>query len=412
MVNIDNKIDCCGCGACSLACPCHCILMVEDNEGFLYPQADKHNCIECGRCDNVCPVNLQLKDREPLLVCAAQNQDQELRLKSSSGGVFFLLAKQIVESKGVVFGAAFNDKWEVVHTYAENLEECRKFLGSKYVQSIIGDTYACAQTFLDQGRIVLFSGTPCQIAGLKCFLGKEYKNLITADVICHGVPSPGMFRWYLHEEIEKFADQGERKNSVSSRPIHNIPKRDALFGLKDVEIRGISFRDKRLGWKKYSFTLDLAKATADGKQNTVSLSYTLDKNPFLKGFLQNLFLRPICHDCPFRDLKSGSDITLGDFWGVRKVLSRMDDDRGTSAVLLNTEKGRRVFETIDLFKKQTSYDIIRKYNAAIWKNPSMPSKRHLMFNGQGGFVERSNRLTKSSLLRRIKNVIKFVIRRK
>lgn len=215
MINIQDKKDCCGCSACASVCPKHCITMSEDSEGFIYPCVDESVCVDCHLCERVCPIINYGNDREPLAVYAAKNPDESIRMQSSSGGVFTLLAERVIDEGGVVFGATFNDRWEVVHDYVETKEELAKFRGSKYVQSKIGDSYQKAKAFLKNNRKVLFSGTPCQIAGLKKYLRKDYDNLLAVDFICHGVPSPGVFRTYLQEEIDKeSAHKGGRKNSV------------------------------------------------------------------------------------------------------------------------------------------------------------------------------------------------------
>lgn len=245
MINIIDKKNCCGCNACVQHCPKSCITMQEDEEGFLYPIVDQEVCIDCGLCEKVCPVLNQGEERKPLQVYAANNTNEEIRMQSSSGGVFTLLAETIIQEGGVVFGARFNDDWEVIHDYTETQEGLATFRGSKYVQSRIGDSYCQAEQFLKKGRKVLFSGTPCQIAGLNLFLRKEYNNLLTVDFICHGVPSPGVWKSYLEELI---ALQGNRKNSVLS---HSKPI--ILNSIRDIS--RIEFRNKRLGWKKYSFAL-------------------------------------------------------------------------------------------------------------------------------------------------------------
>ena len=183
MICLQDKKDCCGCSACVQRCPKQCIKMEEDNEGFLYPLVDKNKCIDCGLCEKVCPVINQSEERWPLNVYAAKNHDDVIRQTSSSGGVFTLLAYNTIDKGGVVFGASFNKYWEVAHSYAETREGISAFRGSKYVQSIIGDTFKQAEGFLKQGREVLFSGTPCQVAALRIFLRKEYNNLITVDFI-------------------------------------------------------------------------------------------------------------------------------------------------------------------------------------------------------------------------------------
>jgi len=192
---------CTGCGACYSICPVHCISMQEDPEGFLYPVIEKEKCTSCKKCENVCPAIVQGNERKPLSVYAAKNLNEEIRRQSSSGGIFTLIAESIIQKGGVVFGARFNGNWEVVHDYTETEEGLAAFRGSKYVQSRIGDTYLKAKDFLLAGRKVLFSGTPCQIAGLKAFLQKDYDNLLTVDLICHGVPSPLVWKRYLDEVI-------------------------------------------------------------------------------------------------------------------------------------------------------------------------------------------------------------------
>lgn len=199
MIDIIQKQDCCGCEACVQICPKGCMCMVEDTEGFLYPQVDKSVCVNCGLCEKVCPVIHQNKSRTPLKVYAAKNMDEEVRLKSSSGGIFTLLAESVIKRGGVVFGAKFDDEWMVVHDYTDNIEGVAAFRGSKYVQSIIGNAYRKVEQFLKSGRMVLFTGTPCQIAGLKKYLRKEYKKLLAVDLVCHGVPSPKVWQMYLEE---------------------------------------------------------------------------------------------------------------------------------------------------------------------------------------------------------------------
>ena len=207
MIEIKDKKDCCGCSACVQRCPKQCITLKEDNEGFLYPIVDKKTCIDCGLCEKVCPILHQGEPQKPLKVYAAKNLNEEIRRQSSSGGIFTLLAEQVIQEGGVVFGARFDENWEVKHDYTETIEGLAVFRGSKYVQSRIEDNYKKAEEFLKQGRKVLFSGTPCQIAGLKRFLRKEYEELLTVDFVCHGVPSPGVWRKYLKETVARMCDK-------------------------------------------------------------------------------------------------------------------------------------------------------------------------------------------------------------
>ena len=225
MIEILHKEDCCGCEACRQCCPHKCISMKKDEEGFLYPIIDKTKCVECGLCERVCPVLNPYDEHLPLSVNTFTHSDESIRMNSSSGGFFTKIAAAIIEQGGVVFGACFDDEWRVVHTYIDKKEKLSLLQGSKYVQSSIGDSYISAKRFLQDGVPVLFTGTSCQIAGLKRFLRKDYDLLYTMDVICHGVPSPLVWKDYLH--------------SISS--------------VSDIE--SISFRNKSTGWKNYSFSL-------------------------------------------------------------------------------------------------------------------------------------------------------------
>ena len=410
MIKIVKKKDCCGCEACVQKCPKNCISLEEDEEGFLYPNIEKRNCINCGLCEKVCPVLNQARKRKPIETFAAKSVDGDIRMTSSSGGIFSLVAEQIISKGGVVFGASFDKNWRLVHSSSDNLNDYKKYRGSKYVQSHIGDVYTEAEKVLEKGRKVLFTGTPCQIAGFRRYLGKEYDNLFTMDFICHGVPSPGVFRRYLEEELEKIAHKGEN-NTVLLRPIHSSFKEDTLLQQGDL-IKSIRFRDKREGWKKYSFALDLAEETTKGKKESVSLSNTQDNNPFLRGFLHNLYLRPSCYDCPAKCHKSGSDITLADFWGVGKVISGIDDDKGISAVMLNTLKGKAIFENLSLQKWGANYSDIVKYNSAVINSCHLPKERAQFFNSDASFINTVLALTRPTVIERLKKLIKYIIRRK
>ena len=237
---------------------------------------------------------------------------------------------------------------------------------------------------MKQGRQVLFSGTPCQIAALKLFLRKEYENLLAVDFICHGTPSPGVFRWYLSEEFAKEAarQSGEKIQFRSSLPIPSIAKADVLAREQGFEIEDIRFRDKRVGWKKYSFVLSLkslSKVTTAGEKNSVSLSYTLDKHAFMRGFLRDLYLRPSCHACPAKSGKSGADITLGDYWGIQSLMPELDDDRGVSALTVNTEKGKQALHTTTAELHEAPYEDLCAKNPALVHSCRIPANRSRFF---------------------------------
>ena len=362
MIQIKDKSACCGCAACVQRCPKQCISLKEDKEGFLYPIVDKNTCIDCGYCEKVCPIINQNASREPLKVYAAKHTDDEIRMKSSSGGIFTLLAEQIIDEGGVVFGARFDEYWEVMHDYTETKEGLAAFRGSKYVQSRIGNTYQQAENFLKHGRKVMFTGTPCQIAGLKHFLRKEYENLLLVDFVCHGVPSPKVWRMYLDETL---ASQGIEIKTVLS---HAMPRQKF--------IKSVEFRSKSTGWKKYSFVLTLTKMTDEGEEYSVLLSNIFWDNPFMRSFLGNFILRPSCYQCLFKSGKSSASLTMGDFWGIEDIRSELDDDKGCE-LLLCYDDNVNSYKVNEL--ESFSYDVIEKYNSAIYSSVHKPINRDFFF---------------------------------
>ena len=402
MIAIKDKSKCCGCEACLQVCPQQCISFHRDEEGFNYPYVNMEKCVDCGLCEKVCPELKNIDEKEPIHVYAAINNDLEERIQSSSGGLFVLLAKRIIDEHGVVFGARFDDKWNVVHSYTENLEGIPPFMGSKYVQSRIGDNFKKVKEFLCAGRKVMFSGTSCQIAGLKNYLIKDYNNLLTVDVICHGVPSPLVWRQYL-EEIKNNAHKG--KNTVSFPPKHLISERETLKERYETVIERISFRDKRLGWQKYSFALTLAEASADGKKNSVSLSHIHRDNPFMKVFLSDIILRPSCHKCFAKSGKSGSDITLADFWGVGSVVPEMDDDKGVSLLVVNSERGMNYIDLPGINKTEVTLNDAFAENPAFYRPKKENPYRALFFKdfieGEHSVISLMKRYTHRPLYKRV-----------
>ena len=381
MIDVFNKSQCCGCEACVQRCPKQCISLVEDKEGFLYPQVDKNVCVDCGLCEKVCPVINQFDERQPQVVYAAINSDSDVRQSSSSGGIFSALADAVLSQGGVVFGVCWNRDWRLIFDYAETKADLSRFRGSKYLQAHVGDAYVKAEQFLKSGIQVLFTGTPCQIAALKRYLKRDYDNLLAVDVICHGAPSPGVFRAYLSEEIVQVADR-QQKNSVSLSFKPYIAERNVL-NTAGWRIEDIQFRDKLLGWKKFSFTLCLTEASAEGDGNTVSLSYPLNENIFMQGFLHDFYLRPSCYSCPAKSGRSGSDITLGDFWGINELKPDIDDDRGVSAVTINSDKGALWFDELSLQRYVMSYDDLCRYNPAFVRSVASPPQRAKFFKRYG-----------------------------
>lgn len=352
-------------------CPMQCIAMSEDDQGFQYPKVDVEKCIECGLCETVCPVINQASPRKPQNVYAAKNRDKDTLINSSSGGIFFALAKSVISEGGVVFGARFNEKWEVVHDFAETLEEVHTFQGSKYVQSRIGDTFKIAEKFLKDGRRVMFTGTPCQISGLRLFLRKPYDNLLAVDVVCHGVPSPLVWREYLKHIT--------RPECVAK----NTDFQSTLCDKKPI-ITGIDFRDKRLGWEKFGFSVHAVARQGDknsDSQSTIGLPEEQellfephDKNLFMQIFLKDLDLRPSCNICPAKCGKSQSDITLADFWGSKRYVPDTYDYNGVSLVLVNTPNGDTNFKSLSIASKAISYEIALMSNPSIEKSAGKPKQ--------------------------------------
>ena len=389
MIDIKIKRDCCGCSACVQKCPRECILLKEDNEGFLYPEVEKSTCVNCGLCEKVCPFINVGTLRKPMDTYAAKCLDENIRKRSSSGGIFTLLGKKVIESGGVVFGARFNETWEVVHDYTETEEGLDAFCGSKYVQSRVGDAYIQTERFLKQGRMVLFSGTPCQIRGLRLFLRQDYKNLFTVDFICHGVPSPKVWREYLNEAIMMPEhEECEKKSTLVLNPLSAI--------------KSINFRDKYLGWKEYSIVIQ-GNFTGQADKNTVLLSDMHINNPFMKVFLSDLILRPSCYDCKTKGGRSGSDITIADFWGIQNIMPEFDDDKGVSAVMINNYQGEEFIKAIKEYIEcyNILYTDVLKYNPAFEKSSIEPKSRLDFFNSRSTIKEKAKKYCKKNLIQRI-----------
>ncbi len=341
MIEIINKEDCTGCFACYNVCPQHCIDMVNDNEGFKYPKVNMQLCNNCGLCEKVCPILNNFRVENNPIAYACYNYDEKIRLASSSGGVFTLVAEQVLKNEGVVFGAGFDEEFLVTHDIVETKENLGNIRGSKYVQSEIGDTYKQAKDSVKQGRQVLFTGTPCQISGLKSYLGHDYDNLFSMDIICHGVPSPKVWEKY-------------------------ILFREKIAG---VPARRIAFRRKDEGWKRYSVSFLF--------KNDTEYRKSFDRDLYMQAFLKNFCLRPSCYNCKFKGLNRQSDITLADFWGIQNILPEMDDDKGTSLIFINSKAGKVMFEGIKERMVYQEVDIHRavKYNSSAIKSVQFNSKR-------------------------------------
>lgn len=355
---------CSGCVACSIVCPRCAIEMVPDVDGFRYPMLNESKCVDCGLCHRVCPSLHPDAERSPVSVFAARAKDDGLRMESSSGGIFSLLARQVLAKSGIVYGAAVRlTDGNVVHQSAETEEELSALRGSKYVQSDVGGIYCEAKKQVVSGRPVLFSGTPCQIAAFRRVVGRDCENLLCVDVICHGVPSPSAWGKYLENRLSE-QNQGRGSARAEGPPI-----------------RRISFRRKNCGWKRYSLSLRFA--------NDREYLADVKADPFLRGFLNELYNRPSCHRCSLRGLRSGADITLGDFWKIEQWNAGFDDDRGTSLVLINSERGAVAFNSVKGCCRliSSSFDVACRSNSPLVKSPHPHARRTKFFKLMHGGVD-------------------------
>lgn len=380
MINIKNKADCCGCGACQQSCPKNCITMASDGEGFLYPQVDEAACVNCGLCEKVCPI---LKKQKPsaydVTAYAAYTSNEEIRRISSSGGIFSVLAQEILSRGGVVAGAAFDEDLSVRHILVQKDGELNRLRGSKYVQSRMEDTYIQIRDLLKQEKAVLFTGVSCQVAGLKAFLGREYDNLYTVDVLCHGVPSPKVWKAYCQEK-------------------------EGVFGEKPSEV---SFRDKRISWRKYSISMKSGQNELYCRRG--------GEDAYLQVFLKDLCLRPSCHSCRFKNVPRLSDLTIGDAWGIEKHMPDMDDDRGTSVVLVNSRKGQALWDCVaeKVVFRSGEVDVLLPKNADSRRsvNPHPNRSRFFAALNRGESVEHLAKLTRKSPYRRLLSYGKRTLKR-
>ncbi len=319
MIRITEKQNCCGCSACAQSCSVGAISMVTDEEGFYYPKADVERCVSCGKCDQVCPIkNPQEKPYGDRDVYIGQNRDKVIRLDSTSGGVFSALAQVIIDKSGIVFGAELNSEFCVQHGQGKTIEDLRRFRGSKYVQSRMDNTFQEVKEHLNNNNWVLFTGTPCQVAGLHAFLGKDYERLILMDIVCYSISSPGVWKQFL-EHLEK----------------------TGVVRMGDVE--RIKFRDKsKFG---YEYTL----MTFYGKDNRVLYSSGPESNQMLRSFVSNTSTRPSCYSCQFKGVERISDFTAWDCYNIYQYDKHLDDNKGTSHVMVHTVKGKQLISEIEKY---------------------------------------------------------------
>ena len=306
-----NKEECCGCSACLNICSKHAINMIQDKKGYLYPKINHDLCINCRLCEQVCPLKNKLETNEfKKIEKKKKNKDRHERENSSSGGIFIEIAKYILNVDGVVYGVELTDDFQVRHGRATKLEDIRKFQGSKYVQSDKGDIFYKVQKDLTEGKKVLFTGTPCEISGLKKFLRKKYDNLYTLDLICHGVPSRELLNTFLKGKVKLY-----------SSPIKNL-----------------KFRDKKFGWRNQEISIEF--------ENGKKYHAPIWVDNFYRLFTNNYILRDSCYSCRFSNLERQGDITIGDFWNLKNVDDNFEDELGVSSIIINSKNGENLFKIV------------------------------------------------------------------
>lgn len=323
---------CTGCAACANACPKRCIQMKADTEGFLRPVVDAAQCVDCGACQRACPILHPVACDNKTVAYAAIHKDESIRMESTSGGVFSLLCQWIFDRGGIVFGAAYANDFSVEHRCVRSMDELTILRTAKYAQSRIGNSFQDVKQYLNDGKWVLFSGTPCQVGGLRAFLGKEYERLVLVDLVCHGVPSPAVWSQYI--------DYRSKIDALGAAPTT------------------INLRSKETGWLGYSVNF--------GYDSGVHYSVKRSEDPFMRCFVGNLCLRPSCYDCQFKGISRASDFTLGDYWGVWSQLPDYNDGKGTSLVLLHSDKAKVTWKEI---ASQMRYREVNP-EMAVSENPS------------------------------------------
>lgn len=338
--------ECTGCMACVQICAKNAIEIYTDDEGFKRPKINTKICVDCGMCINICPNNTFLQRFSPKLVYSGWSNSETVRVSSSSGGAFSEIARIVLDQNGIVFGCSLNEHFEACHISVDNMDElAEKLRGSKYVQSDIGDSFIKVKQYLESGRLVLFSGTPCQISGLRSYLRRDYVNLITVDLICHGVPSPKIFKDYLKYQENEFHDR----------------------------IKSVNFRSKMVSWKYYGMLITFHSTS----RKHYGRYYD---DPYIRGFLRDYFIRPSCHSCKFVGVKRVSDFTIADWWGYTPT-SNIDKDysqKGVSLILVNTEKAVSLVGTLNMSLKERSLTEAIKTNKCL-KEPFKPNPSRANF---------------------------------
>ncbi len=370
MNEVTEKQACVGCGVCAARCPQTCITMEADSEGFRYPQIDTTRCVDCALCRSVCPSASAAVPLAKPVSFAAYTRDEDIRLKSSSGGIFRLLAEQVLKDGGAVVGAAWDEDGRLVHRVVRDEEALSLLYGSKYLQSDLEAVLPAVETLLKNNQTVLFSGTPCQIAAMRAYLKKDYETLLCQGVVCHGVPSPLVWEQY--------------RTSLEKR-----------YGAKAT---AVSFRDKRDGWKAFSLAVQF--------ENGAEYVAQQGQDPYMQCFLKNYTLRPSCYQCRFKGTRADADLLLADFWGIAHVAPSFGDDRGVSLVIVNTDRGQALWKAVQARAevKEVPIESALPYNTAITRSVAPVPKRARFFEEfhRNGTEQAYRKFAKTTRLQRWK----------
>lgn len=345
MPELANRLECTGCTACASVCPNQCIRMAEDTEGFQYPAIDSSRCVECLLCVQSCPICSPLSvPVQENMAYAAYTKNDNIRKDSSSGGIFSEIALVILNQGGVVFGAAYNDQYDVYHVCIETADQLYKLRGAKYAQSSLQGVYSKVKEYLKQKRRVLFSGTPCQIAGLKTFLKSKDELLFCIDFVCHGVPSPKVWKAYI-----KYRSLLDNNGKL---PI------------------SINMRSKKSGWSFYKYS----NVFYYNQKEWSSLS---SQSLYMKIFVGDYINRLSCSNCQMKGYDRVSDITLGDFWGIWDIEPDMDDDKGTSLMIVHSCNAKKMLECLSdkIVLKQVTLEQTSKQNQSMLKSSTLQKNR-------------------------------------
>ncbi len=368
-----QKETCNGCGICVYVCPVGAISMLEDKEGFLYPYINKEKCIGCNKCKKYCS-NFNTKNEFDSKAYASYTKDDVELKEASSGGMFYILAKNIIENNGVVFGVKFDENLIAKHDWADTLNECKQFRGSKYVRSDVENKYFKVKEFLNDGKTVLFTGTPCQCHALKVFLRKEYDNLITCDIICHANPSPKVFEKYKKE----------------------------LESTRNKKIKNIYFRSKENGWRNQTPIIEYE----DGSKE--------QENTYFNAFVRELLGRPSCHACKFASPNRVTDFTIGDLWGVEQIEPKFQSIDGVSLFTVNSQKGEKIFDNVKHNMNYKKIDEKEAYAHNHYMNVPQNKNRDKFFqeleSDTLSTIELMKKYSKISLFTRVKNKVKSIIK--